>query len=320
MKNPDFCLGFFFCPSYFLLCKSRADRIGFTYFSAVKFKPTLLTALLLFSSLNVQPAHAGCAPTSSSAFASDSSISNNQVLVCASATQQKTTSSTSSINSKTVSKTVSKVPPQANCPGSVTTTAQIVAATLAGCKIAGPVLPPAPPPKPVATLKVAEKVSSKSSTTKSLAAQSDQALFSVQPLKIQPSTELAQTGESVILTTNALEHESTASILGRIGYVRFVPVAYSWSIDSAGDSPVAVASYSASGTKSISRRVTYRASSRFSLSEPWQPVGQVFANAETQLEIVEPAKQPSPAATARARAKPRLVFASCETKPSTYRC
>jgi hypothetical protein len=320
MKNPDFCLGFFFCPSYFLLCKSRADRIGFTYFSAVKFKPTLLTALLLFSSLNVQPAHAGCAPTSSSAFASDSSISNNQVLVCASATQQKTTSSTSSINSKTVSKTVSKVPPQANCPGSVTIIAQIFAATLAGCKIAGPVLPPAPPPKPVATLKVAEKVSSKSSTTKSLAAQSDQALFSVQPLKIQPSTELAQTGESVILTTNALEHESTASILGRIGYVRFVPVAYSWSIDSAGDSPVAVASYSASGTKSISLRVTYRASSRFSLSEPWQPVGQVFANAETQLEIVEPAKQPSPAATARARAKPRLVFASCETKPSTYRC
>jgi hypothetical protein len=318
MKNPDFCLGFFFCL-FCRLCTNRADQIGFAYFSHVKLRSIFLTMLLLSISTDAQIASAACSPKSSSAFASDSSISNNQVLVCATATQQKTSASTSTAKT-TVKSTVKPLPPEPKCLVSASTTAQIVAAALAGCKIAGPSSPPAVLPKPVATVKVAEKIVAKTTTANSLSAQSDQAIFSPQPLAIQASTAVAQIGEALLLTSDAQDHESTAVILGRTGYVRFVPLAYSWSIATAGDSPVAVASFAASGFKSISLQVTYKASSRFSLSEPWLPVGQVFATAETRLEIVEPAKQPSPSATARARLKPHLVFASCETKPSTYRC
>ena len=318
MKNPDFCLGFFFCL-FRRLCKNRADQFGFAYFSHVKFKSIFLTILLLSILTDAQIASAACSTKSSSAFASDSSISNNQVLVCATYTQQKTSASTSTAKT-TVKSTAKPVPPEPRCPRSASTIAQIFAAELADCKSAGPIKPPAVLPKPLATVKVTEKIVAKTTTANSIAAQSDQALFSPQPLAIQASTAVAQIGEAILLTSDAQDHESTALILGRTGYVRFVPLAYTWSIATAGDSPVAVASFTASGFKSISLRVAYKASSRFSLSEPWLPVGQVFATAESRLEIVEPAKQPSRSATARARLKPHLVFASCETKPSTYRC
>lgn len=285
-----------------------------------------MLVLLLSSVTNAQISSAACSTNSASAFATDTSISNNQVLVCATATQQKSAASTTSTKSSvkstakpTESKSVAVLSAPSNCPTAVATTAQIVAAALAGCKIPSPSLPTAMP-KPPASVKVAEKITTKVKTANSLASQSDQALFSAQPLSIQASVAMAQTGESVILTSDAREHERAGAILGRTGYVRFVPVAYFWSISVEPGSPVAVASFSAAGPKNISLRVVYLASSRFSLSEPWQLIGEVFAFAETRLEIVEPAKPPNAAPPASAKVVPRLVFASCETMPSAYRC
>ena len=282
--------------------------------------------LLLLSLLNAQAASANCKPNSTSAFATETSISNNQVLLCASATQQKSAASTATAKSSgtstakpSTSQPVAVVAQPSNCPTSVATTAQIVAAALAGCKIPGPTLP-SETPKPIAVVKFTEKIATKVTPVKSLASQSDEALFSAQPLSIQASTEIAQIGEPVILTSDAREHERSGAILGRTGYVRFVPVAFSWSTEGDSGSAVAVASFSAAGPKNISLRVSYRASSRFSLSEPWQPIGEVFAFADTRLEIVEPAKPPKAGPLPRAKIVPRLVFASCETMPSSYRC
>jgi hypothetical protein len=283
--------------------------------------------LLLSSLLNVEAASAACLPKSANGFASDSSITDNQVLVCATATEQKSvataTSTKSSVKSTSkpapVAKPEANIPAKSNCPSAVATTAQIVAAALAGCKIPGPSLPPAVAPKPVATVNTADKVVTQVARSTISAAQSDQALFSPQPLAIQTSVELAEINQAVIFTSDAREHVRAAVILGKTGYVRFEPVAFAWSTSTEAGSPVSVASFATTGTKNIWLRVTYRASTRFSLAEPWQIVGQVFVDAETRLEIVEPAKSrntPQP----RAIVIPRLVFASCETMPSAYRC
>lgn len=295
-----------------------------------------MLAMLLSSLLNVEAASAACSPKSASGFASDSSITDNQVLVCATATEQKSvttaTSAKTSVKSTSKPAPVSKsvtaqkpdafVPAPSKCPSAVATTAQIVAAALAGCKIPGPSSPPAVSPKPVATVKTADKVVTQVAKSNISAAQSDQALFSPQPLALQASVELAEINQAVIFTSDAREHERAAVILGRTGYVRFEPVGFAWSTSSEAGSPVAVASFATTGTKNISLRVDYRASTRFSLSEPWQFVGQVFVVAETRLEIVEPAKARSALPTPPPRTKviPRLVFASCETMPSAYRC
>jgi hypothetical protein len=282
--------------------------------------------LLLSSLLNVEAARAACSPKSANGFASDSSITDNQVLVCATATVQKSvanatsakTSVKSTLKSAPVAKPEANMPAKSNCPSAVATTAQIVAAALAGCKIPGPSSPPAVSAKPVATVKSADKVVTQVAKSNFSAAQSDQALFSPQPLAIQTSVELAEINQGVIFTSDAREHVRAAVILGKTGYVRFEPVAFAWSTSSEPGSPVSVASFATTGTKNISLRVDYRASTRFSLAEPWQIVGQVFVVAEASIEIVEPAK--SRGTPPRTKVMPRLVFASCETMPSAYRC
>ncbi len=246
--------------------------------------------------------------------------------MCATATEQKSASAATSVKTSVKNtskpapppKPVASVTPPSSCPSAVATTAQIVSAALAGCKIPGPSSPPAVSSKPVATVKAADKVVTQVAKSTISAAQSDQALFAPQPVAIQTSVELAEINQAVIFTSDAREHVRAAVILGKTGYVRFEPVAFAWSTSNEPGSPIAVASFATTGTKSISLRVDYRASTRFSLSEPWQIVGQVFVVAEASIEIVEPAK--SRGTPPRTKVIPRLVFASCETMPSAYRC
>ena len=263
--------------------------------------------------LSSQSASASCLPSTGSGFATGSVISGNQVVICAKESQQSSSVSTSKpvASTKTSKTTPGKsqtTTPKINCPTQVRTTEQIVSATLAGCPIVGPSAPPArvvtgKPGKPA----IAEARVSASS-------QSAEAALSPRALAIVVSQTVLRVGEGVVLTSDAGEHEKTTVILGRLGFVRFVPVEFEWLVDGVQRSPVAVASFSTEGTKPISLQVVYLASTRFSLSEQWVRVGSVTANANfaVTVENIEPTKRP--------RLTPRLVSASCETKPSSYRC
>lgn len=179
---------------------------------------------------------------------------------------------------------------------------------------------PGPSAKPPSTSKPTLSAKSKSIEAISTSGQSDQALFSPEPFSIQPSSSTAQTAEAVVFTSDARDHERSALILGRLGYVRFVPVSFSWAHAPGQNSPVAVLSFATSGTKSVSLQVTFQASSRFSLAEPWVVVGDVVATAQTSVEVAEPSTRIPAQPLAKTKVKPRLVFAACETLPSAYRC
>ena len=233
----------------------------------------------------------------------------NRVVICATESSQKTTTSksTSTTTGKPKSSGSSPSLPKPVCPTAVSTTEQIVAAALAGCSIPGPSRPPAA--KPATPRKIESTTSSISATS-----QSAQAVLEPQPLVIQASKSVLQVGESVLLSSDAADHEKSAVILGRSGFVRFTPVSYQWSAGGAQDSAVAVAAFSSSGQKQLSLQLTYRASTRFSLSEPWVFVGLVTAAADYQVLVIEAAPTISP------KLVPRLVKGSCEGWPSNYRC
>ena len=267
----------------------------------------MLGSIFWGSGFSPQVASAACTAAGSGGYSSAASISGNQVAICAKVSQAKATTST------TGSTGTPKALPNA-CVTIATTTAQIVAATLAGCKIAGPSLPPTSVAKP----KPSPTVTKKTTTNLSLNSQSDQALLSPQPLSVQSSSSQVKVAEAVIFTSDAQEHERSAAILGRTGYVRFVPMGFEWSVAPGQDSAVAVHSFASVGLQKIELRVTYLASSRFALSETWMPVGEVTVSAATQVLVTEAIVQP--AVEALSRVKPRLVYASCQKMPSKYRC
>ena len=238
-----------------------------------------------------------------------SAVTGNRVVICATESSQKTTTSksTSTTTGKPKSSGSSPSLPKPVCPTAVSTTEQIVAAALAGCSIPGPSRPPAA--KPATPRKIESTTSSISATS-----QSAQAVLEPQPLVIQASKSVLQVGESVLLSSDAADHEKSAVILGRSGFVRFTPVSYQWSAGGAQESAVAVAAFSSSGQKQLSLQLTYRASTRFSLSETWVFVGLVTAAADYQVLVIEAVQTSAP------RPSPRLVKGSCESWPSNYRC
>jgi hypothetical protein len=279
----------------------------------VKFKSFSLICSLVFVGLSYQSANAACQPSTQSGFATGSVISGNQVVVCAKESQQSSSVSTSkpvasTKTTKTIPGKTQTVTPKLNCPAQLRTTEQIVSATLAGCPIVGPIAPPAR----VVTVKPGKPAIAEARVSSS--SQSAEAALSPRSLSIAASQTVLRVGEGVVLTSDAGEHEKTALILGRLGFVRFTPVEFEWLVDGVQRSPVAVTSFSSTGTKPISLQVIYLASTRFSLSEQWVLVGSVVSNAtiEVKVENIEPAQRPG--------LTPRLVSASCETKPSTYRC
>ena len=263
--------------------------------------------------LSYQSANAACQASTGSGFATGSVISGNQVVICAKESQQSSSVSTSKpvASTKTSKTTPGKsqtTTPKINCPTQVRTTEQIVSATLSGCPIVGPSAPPAR----VVTVKPGKPAIAEARVSAS--SQSAEAALSPRALAIVVSQTVLRVGEAVVLTSDAGEHEKSAVILGRLGFVRFTPVDFEWRVDGFQWSPVAVASFSTEGTKPISLQVVYLASTRFSQSEQWVRVGSVTANANfaVTVENIEPTKRP--------RLTPRLVSASCETKPSSYRC
>lgn len=273
---------------------------------------SLVTLLALFG-LQSQTAHASCTTSETAGFSAGSVVTGNRVVICATESSQKTTtsSSTSSSTSTTTGKqkTSGSAPslPKSVCPTVVSTTEQIVAAALAGCKIPGPSRPPAA--KPATPRKI------ESTTTNVLAnSQSAQAVLEPQPLAITASKAVLQVGESVLLISDAADHEKSAVILGRAGFVRFTPFSYQWSVAGAQDSAVAVAAFSSSGQKPLNLQLTYRASTRFSLAEPWLFVGLVTVSADHQVLVIEAVQTIAP------KLAPRLVRGSCESWPSSYRC
>jgi hypothetical protein len=151
----------------------------------------------------------------------------------------------------------------------------------------------------------------------SSASLADQAAFTPNAVSIAASKTGLTPGESALLTSNAANHERSATILGRIGYVRFVPADHSWMADDgwAASGAVAIASFSSSGIKNISLTVGYQASYRFGLSEPWVDVGVVTVSASTVLEVFQAAPPPIVV-----KLKPHLVWSNCEVHPSSYRC
>lgn len=272
-------------------------------------KVFLLALPLLISSVLVDAtaARAACTASASGAFSSGSAVVGNQVVICANSSTSNTAAKTTSNLTTTVVKTPATVVPKPVCPTSVATTAQIVAAALLGCAIPGPSKPP------VAV--VVTKPKATTTAVVSSASLADQAAFTPNAVTIAVSKTSLSPGESAILMSNAATHERSAAILGRVGYVRFVPVDYSWMADGgwSASGAVAIASFQGVGNKQVSLTVGYQASYRFGLADPWSPVGVVTVSAATSLEVLQP---PPPAA----KLTPHLVWSNCSVHPSGYRC
>lgn len=265
----------------------------------------LIIALFLSQLVAVQPARAACVAGVGSGFSAGSAIVGNQVILCANSDSATSTTKRSQTVSTKSAKPVAAVKPPV-CPSVTVTTAQIVAAALLGCKILGPSNPPAP------IVVVKPKVTNASS----LSQQTDSAAFVPSDFSITASPSSAAVFVSMLLTSNTVEHERTALVLGRTAYLRFVPSKYEWLAESVrlNDGAIAVASFAKSGQKQIDLTVSFDASYRFGLSEAWMPVGVVTRSASTQVLVTEPAKQ------VIAKTKPRLVWASCQKHSSNYRC
>jgi hypothetical protein len=201
------------------------------------------------------------------------------------------------------------VAPKPVCPTSVATTAQIVAAALLGCAIPGPSKPPA--------VTIVAKPKATTTAVVTAASLADQAAFTPNSVAIAASKTSFSPGESTMLTSNAATHERSATILGRVGYVRFVPVDYSWMADGgwSASGAVAIASFASVGNKTVSLIVGYQASYRFRLAEPWSDVGIVTVSAATVVEVLQPAPPP-----VVAKLTPHLVWSNCAVHPSAYRC
>lgn len=266
-----------------------------------------LISILLGLGLSPQAARAACSSSQVSGFSSDAIVTENRVLLCASEANQGSKTSTSSSRSKTSSPKRSMTL-EPNCTVKAITTEQIIAAALAGCSISGPSYPPSQ------SVSKPRKAVSTATTLVSATRQNGQATLEAQPLLISASKSLFNIGESVVLTSDAVEHERSAVILGRVASVRFTPVGYRWSVEDDLGSPIAVTAFAFPGNQTISLQLSYRASSRFSSSEQWQYVGLVTARAELQVVVVESS------ANQQSKAIPRLVYGSCDRWPSKYRC
>ena len=274
------------------------------------FKKSLLVAMLFFASItSAAPAQAACTTSSSGAFSSGSAVVGNQVVICANSSTSSTATKTNTKSTSTSAKAPTVVAPKPVCPTSVATTAQIVAAALLGCAIPGPSKPPA--------LVVVAKPKATTTAVISAASLADQAAFTPNAVAIAASKSSLSPGESTMLTSNAQTHERSATILGRVGYVRFVPVDYSWMADGgwSASGALAIANFASVGNKSVALTVGYQASYRFGLAEPWSDVGIVTVGAATSLEVSQPAPPP-----VVAKLTPHLVWSNCSAHPSAYRC
>jgi len=265
-------------------------------------------ALTVFLSQFVvaQSAQAACTAGSGAAFSTGSAIVGNQVVLCANAESVATTTkrSQTTVTKSQPAKPLVVVKPL--CPDAMVTTAQIVAAALLGCKIIGPSNPPA------AVVVTKPKVAQSSAPSQ----QTDSAAFSPNDVTVFSSPSQALVSTAVLLTSNAIEHERTALVLGRTAYVRFVPIKFNWLFEgqALGGGAIAVASFVTPGQKQIDLTVSFDASYRFGLSDAWIAVGVVTRSASTQVSVTEPPKQVAQ------KTKPRLVWASCQKHSSNYRC
>ena len=269
----------------------------------------LCTLLFALASLPIaQPAVAACLDSAIGDFAVDSQISQNQVVLCVSSAASQTSTrkgSTTSSNSNKAGNGQTRVTTP-KCPAKVSTTAEIIAAALLGCAIPGP-------SKPAPTKPVARVVKPIVAQTR-LSAQ-DQAVFEADAVQIVASASSVAAGQSVFFASTAKLHERSAVVLGRTAIVRFSPIAHRWSF-SEGESngSVTVVSFDTPGSTAIALRLTYLASYRFSLTEPWLEVGPVYAEANTEILVHQKNAEPS------VSRPPRLVFSNCVEHPSNYRC
>lgn len=266
----------------------------------------LVLALFLSPFVAAQPAQAACTPGSGAAFSAGSAIVANQVVLCANAESVATTTkrSQTTVTKSQPDKPVVVIKPI--CPATTVTTAQIVAAALLGCKITGPSNPPA----------VVVVAKPKVTQSSALSQQTDSAAFSPNDVAVFASPSQATVLTAMLLTSNAVEHERTAVVLGRTAYVRFVPIKHDWLGEgqALGGGAIAVASFATPGQKQINLTVSFDASYRFGLSDAWIAVGVVTRSASTQVLVTEAPKQVAP------KNKPRLVWASCQKHSSNYRC
>jgi hypothetical protein len=273
------------------------------------FRRILIAILFAVQLVAAGPAMAACTAGSSSGFSSGSAIVGNQVVLCANSSASANNSATKTTSTKTIVNTPKQVAqPKPVCPTTVATTEQIVAAALLGCPIPGPSKPP------VAVVVAKPKVTTTNSAAISVA--SDSAAFTPNPLAIKSSLLVLAIGQSAILTSDAVSHERSAVILGRVGYVKFEPSEYRWSADSgwSASGAASVVNFATAGGKLVSLEVGYLASYRFSLTEVWQSVGTVLVHAELPLEVQATAPPPATHLVGH------LVWGSCKVHPSTYRC
>jgi hypothetical protein len=268
----------------------------------------LAIALCLPSFLAASHAYAACTPGGVSGFSSGSAVVGNQVVVCVNSSTASSASKSSTTKTKMTKNVSVVVAPVVVCPTSVSTTAQIVAAALLGCAIPGPSRPP--------TKVVVSVPKTAVNKSQAVSVSSDQAAFTPNPISIVASQSALAIGESLLLSSDAVVHERSATILGRVGYVQFVPNAYHWSSDSGWEAsaPVAIATFASNGAKEIRLTVDYQASYRFSLTEPWVAIGNVSMSALAEVNVVA-----APPAVQTKRA-PLLVWNNCIAHPSAYRC
>lgn len=264
---------------------------------------------LLLSHVAAQSAQAACSAGSPAGSVKvGSAISGGSVVVCASTSSAKTSTTTAKTGgTKNVVKKVavsvrSVVVP---CVIKVTSQAAVNDPRVPGCSylVVAPAKPVVIAPKTVASIATSASV------------QNDQAAFTPNPVGISASPTIGQVGQAFFFTAVAGTHTRSGTILGKAAQVTFTPVSFEWGSDegASGSGTSLVTNWSNEGAHSVSLTVGY--SVAYSLGSGWVDAGVISSSASAAVQVV--------AASAPVVVKvppPLLVSGNCKARPGSYGC
>jgi hypothetical protein len=245
-------------------------------------------------------AHAACTSSKTSGSVKvGSTITNGEVVVCAS-TGTTFTKSTAKVT--TVKKVVSpvKVAPPPPCIVKVPNAAAAYGLHLPGCS--------------VVIVAPASKVATKTTVTTTAINSnlSDQAAFTPDPIGINASPSVGGVGQAFFFSAIASSHKKHGTVLGKPATVSFTLVSFDWNSGGGAGSSFAT-SWQTEGSHGVGLTATYAVT--YSVGAGWIDAGTITSSASASVQVVG-----SAVAQVTVAPPPLLVSANCRDHPSSYRC
>lgn len=232
------------------------------------------------------------------------------MVVCASSSLAKTTTSVKASTSLKAPASVKKVatPVKVAPPPCVIKVASATA--INDPRVPGCTYLVVPPPKPSVVLPKSSATSSTATTSAT-----DQAAFTPNPVGINSSASVGTISQSFFFAAIASAHSRSAIILGQPAQVSFTPVSIDWSADdgSTGSGSSFTASWASEGSHGIGLSVGYSVS--YSLGAGWIDAGIITSSAATSVTVGA-----APTLVAAKPTIPLLVSGNCRLRPGSYRC